>query len=157
MKVQSLGLALIVTVIFVGLAVMRNPPELNEPDPQGASYAGVESDSTPPLENARIATLFNTQTSGEMVHIQGPVQRILRDDNEGSRHQRFIVELEQQTILIAHNIDLAQRVPVAVGDTVEVFGQYEWNELGGVIHWTHADPDGDHVGGWIAFEGERFE
>ncbi len=50
---------------------------------------------------------------------------------------------------MSHNIDLAPRVPIAVGDTVEFRGQYEWNERGGVIHWTHHDPDGRRPGGWL--------
>ncbi|WP_240920013.1 DUF3465 domain-containing protein [Paraglaciecola sp. 20A4] len=36
---------------------------------------------------------------------------VVRDDNSGSQHQEFILKLSSgQTILIAHNIDLAPRI-----------------------------------------------
>src|SRR5678816_7672 len=74
----------------------------------------------------------------------GTVTRVLSDDNDGSRHQRFIVSLASgQTLLISHNIDLAPRVDaLSVGDVVSFRGEYEWNDKGGVIHWTHHDPAG---------------
>jgi hypothetical protein len=60
--------------------------------------------------------------------------------------------------LVAHNIDLAPRIEgLAVGDTLEVFGQYEWNERGGVIHWTHHDPRGGHEAGWIRHRGRLYQ
>lgn len=97
--------------------------------------------------------------SGEQVQSSGTVSRILSDDNEGSRHQRFIVQLSSgRTVLIAHNIDLAPRVgSLNVGDTVSFYGEYETNDRGGVIHWTHHDPRGSHVGGWVEHKGRRYE
>ena len=83
--------------------------------------------------------------------------RILPDDNVGSRHQRFIVTLESgHTVLLSHNIDLAPRVPLAQGDRVVFRGEYEWNERGGVVHWTHHDPGGRRPGGWIRHRGETY-
>ena len=84
--------------------------------------------------------------------------RLLADDNEGSRHQRFIIHVTSDlTVLIVHNIDLAPRVPLQVGDSVAVRGDYVWNEQGGLIHWTHHDPDGRHVPGWIEVRGRRYQ
>ena len=78
--------------------------------------------------------------------------RLIADDNEGSRHQRFILRLGGgQTLLIAHNIDLAKRVPVGVGDRVRFRGVYEWNDVGGLVHWTHEDPLGVEDGGWVRY------
>ena len=74
----------------------------------------------------------------------------MADDNEESRHQRFVIQLPgRQTLLIAHNVDLARRVPVGMGDRVRFRGLYEWNDLGGLVHWTHHDPQGIETGGWI--------
>ena len=82
---------------------------------------------------------------------------MLSDDNEGSRHQRFILRLSTgQTLLVAHNIDLAPRVPLDEGDDITFYGQYEWSEKGGVIHWTHHDPDGRHEEGWLEHRGKRY-
>jgi hypothetical protein len=77
---------------------------------------------------------------------------LLTDDDDGSRHQRFVIAVgSSQTLLIAHNIDLAERVPLGMGDRVRVRGMYEWNELGGLVHWTHHDPLGVEDGGWVCY------
>ena len=97
--------------------------------------------------------------SGQQVSGQGTVSHILSDDNDGSRHQRFILRLDSgQTLLIAHNIDLAPRVSgLRKGDVVRFYGEYEWNDKGGVIHWTHHDPQGRHADGWLEHEGRRYQ
>jgi hypothetical protein len=52
-------------------------------------------------------------------------------------------------VLLAHNIELAPRVsPLAEGDTLEFAGDFVWNDKGGVVHWTHPDPQGHHRAGW---------
>jgi hypothetical protein len=93
-----------------------------------------------------------------MVEAAGVVTRILSDDRDGGRHQRFVLELASDlTLLVAHNIDLAPRVPLREGDRVDFKGQYEWNPEGGVLHWTHHDPDGQHEPGWLLHGGRRYE
>ena len=83
--------------------------------------------------------------------------RLLTDDADGSRHQRMILQLgNRHTLLIAHNIDLADRVPVGLGDRLRFRGMYEWNERGGLVHWTHRDPMGIEVGGWIKFRRKTY-
>ena len=63
-----------------------------------------------------------------------------------------------QTLLVAHNIDLAPRIEgLRTGDTVEFYGEYEWNPKGGVIHWTHHAPNNDHVGGWLRHAGRTYQ
>jgi hypothetical protein len=123
----------------------------------GSGRAGDGSAVAVDAGEAQVLDLFANRRSGEMVVVAGMVEAVLSDDNDGSRHQRFIVRMGSgHTLLIAHNIDLAPRVPLRVGDTVRVRGQYEWNEQGGLLHWTHDDPNGDHPGGWIEFEGDRY-
>ena len=106
-----------------------------------------------------LATAFENHRSNVQVQGGGSVTRILSDDNEGSRHQRFIVRMASgQTVLIAHNIDLAGRVgSLKPGDPVEFCGEYEWNERGGVVHWTHRDPQRSHVDGWIKHDGHTYQ
>lgn len=97
--------------------------------------------------------------SDVQVRGEGVVVKVLPDDLDGSRHQRLLVRLSGgQTILIAHNIDLAPRVAnLRAGDTLAFFGEYEWNEKGGVVHWTHHDPGGRHIGGWLEHEGKTYQ
>jgi hypothetical protein len=97
--------------------------------------------------------------SGQQVSGIGTVVRVLADDNDGSRHQRFILELGSgRTLLVAHNIDLAPRISsLSKGETVSFYGEYETNPQGGVIHWTHHDPQGRHVAGWLEHEGQRYQ
>lgn len=109
-------------------------------------FIELEADSDPLL-----AELFANKQSDVQVYGTGTVVLILPDDLNGSRHQRFIIELKsKQTLLIAHNIDLAPGIDtLAVNDQIEFFGEYEWNDKGGVIHWTHHDPKEIHVSGWL--------
>ena len=107
----------------------------------------------------RVSRAFSNRESDVQVQGSGIVSRVLPDDLSGSRHQRFILELPSgQTVLVAHNIDLAPRIAaIERGDRVRFFGEYEWNDKGGVIHWTHHDPRGSHVGGWLEHAGRRYE
>lgn len=102
---------------------------------------------------------YQSQQSDVQVRGSGVVIRVLRDDNVGSRHQKFILKLEsRQTLLVAHNIDLAPRVPnLNVGDRIEFNGEYEWNSKDGVLHWTHHDPQGRHEGGWLKHNGRTYQ
>lgn len=119
------------------------------------------SDFSPSTQGAdsSIRHAFENGLSDIQVKGEGRVIRILKDDLEGSRHQRFILRLASgQTVLISHNIDLAPRVAgLKQGDTVEFFGEYEWNNKGGVIHWTHHDPARQHVGGWLKHGGKTYQ
>lgn len=138
---------LIIAAIVIFLAVQQDAGfSLSPPSPTtqnassiGQAYANRQSD---------------LQVSGE-----GVVVKVLPDDNKGSRHQRFILELDGGlTVLVAHNIDLTARVSgLSRGDTVAFNGEYEWNEKGGVIHWTHHDPAGRHVDGWLRHQGKTYQ
>ncbi len=101
----------------------------------------------------------NRQSDVIVENVSGVVTVMLPDDNEGSRHQRFIIRLASgQTVLVVHNIDLAARInSLRVGDRVSVKGEYEWNDRGGLIHWTHKDPRNVHPAGWIDHNGVRYE
>ena len=108
---------------------------------------------------AEIAAAYRAQRSDVQVSGSGTVKKVLRDDREGSRHQRFLLRLDNnQTLLVAHNIDLAPRIPdLRPGDRVAFYGEYEWNNQGGVIHWTHHDPAGRHVDGWLKHQGRTYQ
>lgn len=106
-----------------------------------------------------IRQAYDRQQSDLQVQALGQVKAILADDNQGSRHQKFILNLDNGlTVLVAHNIDLAPRIEnLRKGDTVEFYGEYEYSEKGGVIHWTHHDPQNRHVGGWLKHSGKIYQ
>ncbi|MDX1480988.1 MAG: DUF3465 domain-containing protein [Woeseiaceae bacterium] len=90
------------------------------------------------------------------IELRGRVVRLLHDPED--RHQRFILDTgDRRTILVAHNIGIAERVPLGLGDRVTVRGLYEWNDLGGLLHWTHADPMGQDEAGFIRFRNKTFQ
>ncbi|MEO1575952.1 MAG: DUF3465 domain-containing protein [Pseudomonadota bacterium] len=140
-----------VLVLVVALAALA----FNQLGGDGGATSG---DAAAQSDAQRIVAAFENQQSDLWVETVGRVERKLRDDNEGSRHQKFIVRLDNgHSVLIAHNIDLAPRVPLNEGDRVRFRGEYEWNNKGGVVHWTHHDPQGRRDGGWIDHADRRYE
>lgn len=123
------------------------------PPPAAAPAPAYHSPSSGVIENA-----FRARTTKINVVETGTVTRLLPDDNDGSRHQRFIVTLSSgHTVLIAHNIDLAPRVnTLREGDSITFAGVFEWNEKGGVVHWTHHDPGGRKTGGYLQHHGQVY-
>ena len=103
--------------------------------------------------------LFEKRQSDIQLEVTGEVIKLLADDNDGSRHQRFIIELPSGlTLLVAHNIDLAPRIDnLEVGDEVDLYGEYVWNDKGGIMHWTHHDPANSHPHGWIRHDGNLYQ
>ncbi|MDP2671157.1 MAG: DUF3465 domain-containing protein [bacterium] len=106
---------------------------------------------------------FARRLHGVPLTVSGKVTRILTDDTDDTPHQRFIIEPEGgHTVLVAHNLKRAYRVPVKVEEEVEVHGSYVWNKYGGLIHNTHhyggecqngkCEP---HEDGYINFMGEN--
>jgi len=129
-------------------------PDSHEASTRPGAALEVHGGSDAILENAFTHRASNVQVEG-----RGTVVKVLRDDGNGSRHQRFIVRLDSgRTLLVAHNIDLAPRIEtLRAGDPVAFYGEYEWNPKGGVIHWTHHDPQGRHPAGWIKHDGQIYQ
>ena len=146
-------LLLLVAIIAIGYAGWTQ----YRPAPFSV-WRGQET-ATESTGDAEIARALETRASGVQTQGEGTVTRILPDDNEGSRHQRFIIKLRSgQTLLIAHNIDIAPRVgSLRVGDAITFKGEYAWNSKGGVIHWTHHDPGGRHAAGWLRHGSDTYQ
>jgi hypothetical protein len=141
--------ALFAAVVVLGLLAWQNfnpQPDANRTVATAESAAHV------------VQSAYEARRSGVWMETHGYVSRILPDDNEGSRHQRFILDVGNgHTVMVAHNIDLAERVPISQGESVSLRGRFEWNDRGGVIHWTHHDPEGRRQGGWIHKDGKHYK
>jgi hypothetical protein len=126
--------------------------------PAGGLASGA-GDPAPGEGDAVLAAAFRDHAADLQVTGRGAVVKVLRDDTDGASHQRFIIRLESgQTLLVAHNIDVAPRAEgLAAGDSVSFCGVYEWNVEGGTIHWTHSDPGGQHAPGWLRLDGRTYE
>ena len=142
------GILLVAAVLVGGLLYLARAH-----NPVAASRAPVPPDSS------SVTRAFENRRSGVPVEGRGTVVRLLPDDLSGSRHQRFIVRLDSgTTVLVAHAFDVAGRVaPLALGDDVSFRGEYVWNPRGGIVHWTHHDPEGRHPAGWIRRGDRIFE
>ena len=129
-------------------AAVQEPPHAAESERATVARTG----------DAALARAYDQRESNIEVEGEGTVAKVLRDDTDGSRHQRFILRLDsKQTLLVAHNIDLSRRIEgLKAGDLVAFRGEYEWNAAGGVLHWTHADPSGRHPAGWLRHEGTTY-
>ena len=125
------------------------------PAPASAPSAGGRDDA------ARVLDLFEAGVeSDEIVEVEGEVVHLLPDDTEGEPHQRFLLELSNDvTLKISHNTRIAPRIDgLRRGDRVRLRGEYEWNDHGGVVHWTHRTLGRSaHEPVWIDFDGRRYE
>jgi hypothetical protein len=97
---------------------------------------------------SNIEEIIKGRQSGEIVNFEARVVKLLQDDLKGDKHQKLIMKTGSYTLLLAHNIDIAPRVPVKKGDKIIVQGKYEWNKQGGLVHWTHRS-NNEHPAGWI--------
>ncbi|MBU1224617.1 MAG: DUF3465 domain-containing protein [Gammaproteobacteria bacterium] len=150
---KLLLIAALAAAAYFSLAPVPATPDRLDAAAQSSAAADVRSG------DAAVARAFANRLGNQQLEGQGTVIKMLADDTNGSRHQRFIVRLESgHTLLVSHNIDLAPRIDaLRTGDTVAFYGEYEWNPKGGVIHWTHHDPQGRHPAGWIRHGGRTYQ
>ncbi len=151
--------AILAGAIASGCAWSNDDAQTGGGSPSDAAAPAAAAPAAVAARDAAFADAFRDRAHDLAVEGEGTVVRLLSDDAEGDRHQRFIVRLASgQTLLIAHNIDVAPRVQgLTEGDTVEFRGVYEWSDEGGTVHWTHHDPDGSHAPGWVRHEGRTYE
>jgi hypothetical protein len=154
---------LIAPAVFVLLAAgwyYSRPASLRPPIAQSAPGPRSGSPVMPQASGEdQAARAFADQADGRLITVQGTVDRLLADDRDGSPHQRFVVRTSSgQTLMVAHNIDLAPRLDgLRQGDSVALYGEYVWNNHGGLMHWTHRDPSGRHAAGYIEWQGRRYQ
>ncbi len=141
-------LIIVLLIGFGGYGYLQNNPDIVS----SSSEEGITSSQA-------ISDAYQNRLSDIQVRGSGKVSHILSDDTKGTRHQRFILRLSSgKTVLVAHNIDLAPRInSLKNGDSVQFYGEYEWNSKGGVVHWTHHDPRGKHIDGWLEHNRRKYQ
>jgi Protein of unknown function (DUF3465) len=75
-----------------------------------------------------------------------------------AEHEQFDCRREDGSIVrVIDNVDLAPRIPVVPGDRVTVQGELVHDPgRPPIVHWTHHDPAGQHVAGFIERNGQRY-
>lgn len=152
---------LVVILIAAGIAGLsqRSAPPPPPVTTVATAPAAASKQTEERADNRALAEAMASHARNVDVEVAATVAKVLPDDNDGLRHQRFIVRLDNgQSLLVAHNLDLAERVAgLHAGDRVVLHGEYVWNAKGGVIHWTHRDPRGRHRPGWIKHDGHTYQ
>ncbi len=157
MKNQKNNLIIVAIVLLIAAYFGL---DLKQKQNTGSDALTINTENTVSVDDQhKIMQAYQQQRSNVQVQAQGVVKAILPDDNDGSRHQKMILKLGNGlTVLIAHNIDLAPRIEgLKKGDVVEFYGEYEYSQKGGVIHWTHHDPRGKHMDGWLKYQGKIYQ
>lgn len=154
----------VVTATFVSLALLgivkltslREAPA----EPSGAALAAAPIE---PLAQegdggaALIESAFQSRSTGQVVQLRGVVRNVLPDEREGPRLQRMTLELGGgRTLLVTHDLEASARVPVSVGDEIELRGRYGWNNRGGQVTLTHTSGTEDGPSGWIRHAGTDY-
>lgn len=150
----------VVVVLFVAFYSLSNKPKSTSVEGHYPAQNETKSQSkTTQQGDVAIQQAFLNRQSNVQIKGVGTVKTILPDDNQGSRHQKFILNLANgHTILVSHNIDLAPRIQgLKKGDSVEFYGEYEYTAKGGVIHWTHHDPRKKHIDGYLKHQGKIYQ
>jgi hypothetical protein len=151
--------AIIRIVLALVLALLGKQRKLKQTP---AKRSAANKNKPVVTDDQAIARLFVERRSDVIVTAAGRVVKILRDDlddTDGSgMHQQFLVDVDGTdfTVKISHNLKFG-RAPVQEGDRVRFKGEYEWNDRGDCVHWTHHDPKGWHEDGWLEHEGKRYE
>ena len=139
MMVNKKNLSIAVVVVLLVAAYLG--VDLNQPSTPIAQSVNLEQSTIAPEQVAEaklkvanqhdlqlIQHAYQNKLSNIQVQAMGRVKAILADDNQGSRHQKFILTLDNGlTVLVAHNIDLSAKIEnLHPGETVEFFGEYEF-------------------------------
>lgn len=130
-------------------------PEIRPPQ------IGSDAIVADPAGGAAVEAAFRLRRSDVWIEATGVIVKLLPDDRDGEAHQKMLVRVDggdNTTILVAHSLEAADRIPAREGDRIRFRGEYEWTDKGGTLHFTHAPKfDRKEPGGWIDFAGERYE
>lgn len=118
-----------------------------------AALFGCGTGTAEQPDNKRICGAYAGHlTDGEVI-ANGVVREVLgmRRGPNGD-HEGFLLQLDGDCDLLLRvetNTDITGQIPISGGQRVTVKGVYVFNAMGGLIHWTHHDPAGRHVNGYV--------
>jgi hypothetical protein len=105
--------------------------------------------------NDRLLAAFSNGTTGVWVSGHGTVVRPL---GSSSDNQRFLVRVNGElSLVVRHQVGDLGPVPADSDDIIAFQGRYEFHGGGGELILTHADPNNPGGGGWIEFNGIRYQ
>ena len=89
------------------------------------------------------------------IYVTGVITEIQKEDHSGLEHQKYTIKLDKDLkFLVVSNLAFG-RVPLEIGKTVFVCGEYK--RVGqGMVHWTHFDPHGPHADGFTLVDGKLY-
>lgn len=122
-----------------------------------------EDDSVQPgtagaTDDAQIVAAVQSKRRLNFVEGSGMVVvKLLPDDTNGLEHQKWVVRLSNGAEMQAvYNTDMCERVPLKVGDTVAMGGQFIWTNQGALLHWLHFDPKQHRPDGYVELNGKVY-
>jgi hypothetical protein len=125
-----------------------------------AACSHADSGSADP--NGAVYTAWRAHESRVEVTAEGSVARVfgVREGPSGM-HEGFLLHLRGSaghglSVKVEDNTDITGPIPLQPGDELELRGEYIYNDLGGLIHYTHHDPSGRHAGGYIQVGGKTY-
>ncbi len=117
-------------------------------------------------DRVRNAVAYDAWRSGRShveVTVGGVVARMLgtRVGRSGS-HEGFLLHLSGAdgrglTVRVEDNVDLTGPIPLREGEPIEVRGEYIFDSRGGIVHYTHRDPRGHHLSGYVLADGKFYQ
>lgn len=111
-------------------------------------------------ENYQIIHAIESKQELDFVEVKNArVIKLLRADNRGARHQRWIMQLSSgHTITAVYNIDLSEKIPLEVDATMDLAGQLVFGDKkhDPILHWIHADPQKRRRDGYVIYNGKTY-
>ena len=99
-----------------------------------------EGDPLPPLDAgggaAAVELAYRERADGVRLHVRGRIKSLLPESRDDDT-RRFLLELEGgRALLVLHPSAPGPDLPLAVGDEVELSGDYAWTQRGGELRGT---------------------
>ena len=108
--------------------------------------------------NTAFIRAYQERVSGLQLSVSGKITHVFPSPETGDQHQKFIVQLDAgQSVMVIHNRALGSAIDgLLEGETIEVFGEYQWDQGGGIIRRTHQDPASHRQAGWVKYKGRIY-